>query len=129
MDDTTEQGAEMSNKGRIKKKRMAIAAGLTAGLMGGGAAGFAFADGALGAGAQTATTTTAAAATSGVPGTANGTRPDPTTRLNQILKPLVDKGTITQAQADAVVKQLETAGPLGGRGGGFGHGGPGGPDG
>ncbi len=126
----------MSKNRHMKKKRMAIAAGLTAGLMGGGAAGFAFADGALGAGAQTATTTTVAPATSGLQGTANATRPDPTKRLGEILKPLVDKGTITQAQSDAVVKQLETAGPLGGRGGpggGFGHGGgpggAGGPDG
>ena len=57
-------------------------------------------------------------------------------RLQDILKPLVDDGTITQAQADKVIGALQAAGPMGGgrdggRDGGFGgdrHGdhGPGG---
>ena len=34
-------------------------------------------------------------------------RPDPTVRLNETLKPLVDAGTITQAQADAVIAALK----------------------
>lgn len=42
-------------------------------------------------------------------------------RLQEVLKPLVDDGTITQAQADIVVTALAAAGPMGG-----GHGGPGG---
>lgn len=46
-----------------------------------------------------------------------------TARLNEILQPLVDDGTLTTAQRDAVVAALEAAGPLGGRGD---HGGRGG---
>jgi membrane peptidoglycan carboxypeptidase len=49
----------------------------------------------------------------------DGTRPDPSARLTEVLKPLVDAGTITQAQADAVIQALEQARPDGmdGRGG------------
>jgi hypothetical protein len=63
---------------------------------------------------------------------ANPTRPDRSARLQETLKPLVAAGTITQAQADAVVKALVSAQPqpgmggMGGRGGrhgGFGRGG------
>lgn len=45
------------------------------------------------------------------------------TRLREALQPLVDDGTITAAQADAVVAQLKESLPE--RGGRFGHGGPG----
>ncbi len=55
---------------------------------------------------------------------ADPVRPDPSTRLQEALKPLVDDGTITQAQADAVVAALAAARPEGGLGGG--HRGPGG---
>lgn len=58
---------------------------------------------------------------------ADPVRPDPSTRLQEVLKPLVDDGTITQAQADAVVAALAAARPEGGLGGG--HRGPGGPGG
>ena len=117
----------MTTEPRIKK-RMA-AAGLAAGLLGGGAVGFAFTGSTFGAGAQTASTTTPTTTAPGSNGSAaNGgpaaTRPDPTKRLGEVLKPLVDKGTITQAQADAVIGALEAAGPAGGFGG---RGGPGGP--
>ena len=52
-------------------------------------------------------------------------------RLQDILKPLVDDGTITQAQADKVIAALQAAGPMGdggmrGDGGMHGDGGPGG---
>jgi hypothetical protein len=47
-----------------------------------------------------------------------------TEKLDETLQPLVDDGTITDAQRDAVVKQLEEAMPEGRGGpGGFGHGG------
>lgn len=54
--------------------------------------------------------------------TANDTaRPDQSARLQEVLKPLVDDGTLSQAQADTVVETLAAAGPMGG-----GHGGRGG---
>lgn len=58
---------------------------------------------------------------------ADPARPDPTTKLGEVLKPLVDDGTITQAQADKVIAALVAARPLGGPFGG--HRGPGGPGG
>ena len=60
---------------------------------------------------------------------ADPVRPDPSTRLAEVLKPLVDDETITQAQADKVIAALVAARPEGGRGGpgmGGGHRGPGG---
>lgn len=42
--------------------------------------------------------------------------------FNDILKPLVDDGTITQAQADKVIAALQAAGPMGGIGGPMGGG-------
>ena len=38
-------------------------------------------------------------------------KPDPSTRLQDVLKPLVDDGTITQAQADKVIAALVAARP------------------
>lgn len=58
--------------------------------------------------AQTADTTAAATTGQG--------RPDPSAHLADTLKPLVDAGTITQAQADAVIAALKTNAPEGGRG-------------
>ena len=51
-------------------------------------------------------------------------RPDPTTKLGDVLKPLVDDGTITQDQADKVIAAIVAARPAGGPFGG--HRGPGG---
>jgi hypothetical protein len=49
-------------------------------------------------------------------------RPDPSTRLQAVLQPLIDDGTITQAQADKVIAALAAARPLGGPDGGpMGH--------
>jgi hypothetical protein len=47
-------------------------------------------------------------------------RPDVASRLVEVLQPLVDAGTITQAQLDAVSQALQDAGPMWGGG----HGGP-----
>ncbi len=88
----------------MNKKLVSISLG--AGLVVGSAAGL-IAVPAI-SGAQTANTTAA---------TAPANRPDPSVRLNETLKPLVDAGTITQAQADAVVAALKEAGPKGAKGG------------
>ena len=111
-------------------KKLAII-GLSAGLLGGGAAGLAFTGTTGIAGAQDATSTTVAADTpaDASTGTADADRPDPSTKLAEALAPLVTDGTLTQAQADKVVETLKAAGPMGGGhgpgrdGGGRGRGG------
>lgn len=69
------------------------------------------------------TNTTDNSGTTGTSGT--DTQADPSTRLQEVLKPLVDDGTITQAQADKVIAALAAAGPMGGDHGGRGGHGPG----
>ena len=95
----------------MNKKLVSISLG--AGLIVGSAAGL-IAVPAI-SGAQTADTTA----------TAPATRPDPSVRLNETLKPLVDAGTITQAQADAVIAALKADMPERGEHGRGGKGGPG----
>lgn len=95
----------------MNKKLVSISLG--AGLVVGSAAGI-IAVPAI-SGAQSTSSTTAAA-------TAPANRPDPSVRLNETLKPLVDAGTITQAQADAVIAALKADMPEHGKGG---KGGPG----
>ena len=117
------------------KKRI-VTAGLVAGLMAGAGAGlileqtgFAGASN-VAAVASTTDSSSSTDATGSVP-TAPGTeqgRPDPSTRLGEVLKPLVTDGTLTQAQADKVVAALVAARPQGGQGGPGGHHGHG-PDG
>ena len=92
-----------------------ISIGLGAGLAAGSFAGL-VAVPAI-SGAQSTSTTAAATAP------ADQGRPDPTARFNETLKPLVDAGTITQSQADAVVAALVANGPKDGMRGG--KGGPG----
>ena len=106
----------------MNKKLTAV--GLTAGLLAGAGAGLLVeASGSAGASSQTTTAAPGAAAPgAAVPGaddsttSADGDRPDPSERLQEVLKPLVDDGTITQAQADAVIEALQAAGPQGGPG-------------
>lgn len=99
-----------------------IAAGLGAGLLGGGVAGVIIGSPGF-ASAENLTTTTAPA---------NDTKPNEKStefarrreeRIRSVLKPLVDKGTLSQEQADEVVKALLAAEPTGSRHGGrgFGH--------
>lgn len=57
--------------------------------------------------------------------TAPANRPDPAVRLGETLKPLVDAGTITQAQADAVIAALKADMPAHGDHARTGKGGPG----
>jgi hypothetical protein len=76
------------------------------------------------------TVNTTPAADPAVP--ADPPRPDRSTRLQTALQPLIDDGTITQAQADKVIAALVAAGPKGGQMGGpmgGGHRGFGGPGG
>lgn len=62
------------------------------------------------------------------PDTTTQTTPsgDRSSKLAETLQPLIDAGTITQEQADAVIAALEAARPEGGMGHGRGPGGPGG---
>lgn len=73
------------------------------------------------ANAQTTTPTTAAPVTAA--------KPDHSARAKAALAPLVSAGTITQAQADAVIKALAAAAPAGGPDGREGRGGGRGPGG
>lgn len=102
----------------MKSRRMAVF-GLTAGLLGGGAAGL-LATGTTLAGAQTDSTTTTAPA---APAPADGTaKPAKGAWSKSVLDGLVADGTITQAQADKVQAALEAARPAKGRGHGHGPG-------
>ena len=132
-------------------KRVA-SAGLAAGLLAGGAAGLALGvtnlssaatQSPAAAGTETSTTVDGSSTTtddSTGTTTDDGTTDDGTTDdgttdespergqwLQDALQPLVDDGTITQAQADAVITALQDARPEGGfgRGPGERHGGPG----
>jgi len=64
--------------------------------------------------------TTDTSGTTGTTGSPDANRPDPTTKLQEVLKPLVDDGTITQAQADKVIAAIVAARPAGGGHGPFG---------
>src|SRR3954465_1719973 len=73
------------------------------------------------------TGTTDTTVTTGATDSPDATRPDPGTRLQEVLKPLVDDGTITQDQADKVIAAIVAARPADGphRGPFGGHRGPG----
>ncbi|MEQ1872772.1 MAG: hypothetical protein ABL953_03510 [Ilumatobacteraceae bacterium] len=97
----------------MNKKMTAV--GLTVGLIAGAGAGMILEmSGSAGAASQTAAIVEPSEDDAV---TAEGDRPDPTERLQEVLQPLVDDGTITQAQADAVIDALQAAGPKGGPGG------------
>ena len=98
----------------MNKKLTAV--GLTAGLIAGAGAGLILEmSGSAGAASQTAAVVQPNE-DQPVAGS-EGERPDPTQRLQEVLQPLVDAGTITQAQADAVIEALQAAHPKGGPGG------------
>ncbi len=105
-------------------KKMA-AAGLAAGLVAGTGAGFLLSiTGSAGAAGSTTAALTAAAdddTTADTASTDTDRAAEHAARLTEVLQPLVDDGTLTQAQLDAVIGALGDAGPIGG-----GHGGPGG---
>jgi hypothetical protein len=93
----------------MRKKLAAL--GLTAGLLGGGAAGFMLSTPVV-SGAETTSSTSSTSSTS-----ATATAPDGGTLvalddwMASALAPLVTDGTITQAQADAVAAALQAARP------------------
>jgi len=110
----------------LKPQHRFAAFGLVAGLLGGGAAGVAL--GVPGfAGAQAADPGSSSSTAPADPAPATpAPKPERGARLRQALAPLVAKGTITQAQADAVIAALEAAKPAKGpRGHGPGPGGKG----
>ncbi len=92
-------------------KKRAAAAALTAGLIGGGAAGMIL--GTTGVSGAQETTTTVEQHSGGQSTTESG-RKNRSERLAETLAPLVENGTITQAQADAVIAALVEAAPTGG---------------
>jgi 3-hydroxyacyl-CoA dehydrogenase len=85
-----------------KANRLAII-GLVAGLLGGGAAGVALTASGTASGASSTTTSTTTRSRADVA----------KSYLEDTLAPLVKNGTITQAQADAVIKAIEDARPDG----------------
>jgi hypothetical protein len=99
----------------MRSKKIAAAA-MGAALLGGG-------------GLATMMASTASAADSSTSTSASSdSTAKPDAWMTTALKKLVDAGTLTQAQADAVTKALDAARPQGGPGGGgpgHGHGGPG----
>ena len=131
--DSTSTDTVLDPSGSSKSLRKGLTIGLAAGLLGGAAAGFAFGVPGLTSAAspnvvqQTEDTTPATD-----PTTDPAADPAPDvergTRLRESLQPLVDDGTITAEQADAVVTQLKESMPERGegRGGHFGRSGRGG---
>jgi polyhydroxyalkanoate synthesis regulator phasin len=118
-----------------------VGTGLAIGLVAGAGAGFVMemagsagassgAAVAVRAAVANATTDTAVPADPNAPTNPNAptpaARPDRTTELQKILQPLIDDGTITQAQADKVIAALAAAPPQGGPMGGHKMGGRGG---
>ncbi len=121
----------MGNNSMNTMKKKAAAAALAAGLLGGGAAGMILGSTGVSGAQETTTTVEQQAGDSGQSDatTSDAGRPDISEHFTSALAPLVEDGTITQAQADAVIAALAEAGPPeggdhGGRGG-MGRGGPG----
>ena len=104
------------------KKQLGLAALGLAGLTAGAGAGLVLTGGSGSAVAQTSPT----APDTTAPDTTDGETPDRSSWAQQALAPLVEDGTITQAQADAVIAALKEARPDRGPGrgghGGFGRG-------
>jgi polyhydroxyalkanoate synthesis regulator phasin len=125
---TVSKGRFNEMKKSEKTSKRAVALGLTAGLVGGGAAGLVLGVPGLTSAADSDRAGVVVSQTEPDPGTDTETpaRPDPGERMRESLQPLVDAGTISGEQADAVADHLgsqiaERVGQRGRRGG------PGGP--
>ena len=108
--------------------------GLAIGLIAGAGAGLILElSGSAGAASRAATAVVVGDSSTDATTPADPVRPDLSTRLEGVLKPLVDVGTITQDQADKVIAAIVAARPVGGPGMdgpmGGGHRGFGGPGG
>lgn len=132
---TPTQPSHHPSGGNRRRARRATAVGLAAGLLGGGAVGLFAVVPSLTSAAGTVTLQDSDTATdTGTDGTTDlapdgtATAPDRTAQIRELLQGLVDAGTITADQADAVAAELATTMPgRGGHGrdgdGGFGRGG------
>lgn len=97
---------------RSRPRNRAVAIGLTAGLLGGTAAGMVFGvPGLTSADSATPSVVAQVDDDTDVLGDAPDARPEPGVRLREAIQPLVDDGTITADQADAVVATLLDAAP------------------
>lgn len=107
----------------MKKNRTIMIAGLTAGLVAGSGAGLILSQsgfaGASNTPAIVATVDDGSGTATGPGSGADQGRPDPGTRIAEVLAPLVSDGTLTQAQLDTVVQTLVDNMPA--RGEGRGH--------
>src|SRR5687768_2931672 len=108
-----ERDPALTERNPMKPRRLAVF-GLTAGLLGGGAAGLLMTGTTL-AGAQTADPNTATAPAAPAPDS-DSTKPARSGWAKSALDGLVAKGTITQAQADEVLAALKAARPAKGKG-------------
>jgi polyhydroxyalkanoate synthesis regulator phasin len=111
--------------GPRRRMRRTTAVGLAAGLLGGSAVGLFAAVPSFTSASGTVTLQDTDTTTDLTDDSTDDSAPDRTERIRELLQTLVDDGTITAAQADAVAGELATALPeRGGPGhGGFGRGG------
>lgn len=101
--------------------RKLVSTGLVAGLVAGTGAGLILQQTGL-AGASNVVSAVAVDDAASTDTASTDTRPDRSERLTEVLQPLVDDGTLTAAQMEAVIAALDAAGPMGGGGPGHGHG-------
>lgn len=104
---TSDTSTSDTNTGRTSPRRRATALGVGAGVVGGGLVGLLMTvPGLTSAASQDSTDDSPPAVVSVQDADADESRPAPGTRLREQLQPLVDDGTITAAQADAVTAHL-----------------------